>query len=112
MALTQAQLLCRTPEECGTFTEGVNCGAEGGSLTIADDATLCLGFQPSNGSAADGGKALFRVTVDSFSLLRVDTCTPPHSNTALNPHLPTHYSHASLLRTVQCARSWAQPGVR
>jgi len=73
MALTQAQLLCRTPEECGTFTEGVNCGAEGGSLTIADDATLCLGFQPSNGSAADGGKALFRVTVDSFSLLRVDT---------------------------------------
>ena len=42
-------------------------------MRVGDEVTLCMGFQPSNGSAANGGKVLFRVKVDSFSKLRVDT---------------------------------------
>ena len=70
---TWAQVLCRTPGECGQVQSPADCGVEGGSLERFADATICLGFQAVNGSAAEGTKALFRVQVDTFSKLRVDT---------------------------------------
>jgi hypothetical protein len=62
-------------------------------VRVGDEVTLCMGFQPSNGSAANGGKVLFRVKVDSFSKLRVDTRarrpSPAHATALQAPVLRT-----------------------
>lgn len=67
--------LCKTPESCGHIKAPANCGSDDvvGGFKRFDSATICLGFQSANSSAADGTKALFEVKVDSFSELRVDT---------------------------------------
>ena len=67
--------LCRTPQECGRIASPVSCGAEGVKLARDEVATVCLGFQAANASSAEGSKALFRVTVDKFAELKVDTRT-------------------------------------
>ena len=124
-------ILCRTPEECGIIQEPANCGSLGLSVRVGDEVTLCMGFQPSNGSAANGGKVLFRVKVDSFSKLRVDTRarrpSPAHATALQAPVLRTCVP-ASLSRstsrvqahvppccsrvTPQCDRSWVKCGAR
>ena len=124
-------ILCRTPEECGIIQEPANCGSIGGQVRVGEEVTLCMGFQPSNGSAANGGKVLFRVKVDSFSKLRVDTRarrpSPAHATALQAPVLRTCVP-ASLSRstsrvqahvppccsrvTPQCDRSWVKCGAR
>ena len=125
-------ILCRTPQECGIIQEPANCGSIGGQVRVGDEVTLCMGFQPSNGSAANGGKVLFRVKVDSFSKLRVDTRarrpSPAHATTALQAPVLCTCVPASLSRstsrvqahvppccsrvTPQCDRSWVKCGAR
>jgi len=67
-----AQELCRDPVDCPAAQTDL-CGAASGPLQRTDQIMLCLGFQQPGGPSANGSKALFRVKVDSFSTLKVDT---------------------------------------
>ena len=85
--------------------EPANCGSLGLSVRVGDEVTLCMGFQPSNGSAANGGKVLFRVKVDSFSKLRVDTRAPRPSpaHATARARCPGLAFALDLTRTSACA---------
>lgn len=71
-AAADGQLLCRSAEECGHAHD--LCGKLHGAfpLAVRDQATVCVGFQGTEGGSS-GQKALFLVEVDKYASLRVDT---------------------------------------
>ena len=71
-AVAAVQELCREPVDCAAARTSL-CGSAGDPLERKDSVVLCLGFQHPGGPSDAGSKALFRVQVDSYSRLSVDT---------------------------------------
>jgi len=74
-AVAAVQELCREPVDCAAARTSL-CGSAGDPLERKDSVVLCLGFQHPGGPSDAGSKALFRVQVDSYSTLSVDTLRP------------------------------------
>lgn len=65
--------LCRSAANCASASAEDVCGGDNEPLGRTDKARICVGFNARGEKASTGTKAMFKVTVDNFSTLSVDT---------------------------------------
>ena len=101
----EGKTLCRTAAECAN-AEGI-CGSRGGQpLAILDKVNVCLGFNERGQDSANGTKAMFRILVDKYSTLSVETRTLPAPPSQPSPPcrlLPRSPTRCPAVRTTMTA---------
>jgi hypothetical protein len=73
LAAAAGESLCRTPWECGQTLGLCDTGGEPQPLVRGEFTTICVGFHGGATPASAGSKALFKVEVDHYATLSIDT---------------------------------------